>query len=118
MVSEIIELIDKTIDHRTEPESVTGYISRNFPPNFEEALARLDEYAIRHRVSIPPILTSIALLRDRGYFKKMAPRHGALAEAARMTQNRLLTPNYQGSLVANQLVPAISSSLSRFPPGG
>ena len=35
MVSEIIQVIDKIIDHRTEPESLTGYISQGASPSFE-----------------------------------------------------------------------------------
>ena len=87
MVSELIEIIDKNCDHRTEPESLTQFISKNFSPNFDEALARLEEYTVRYRVSIPPILISIAQLRDRGYFKKMTPK-GQSGNSIDSSQNR------------------------------
>ena len=74
MVSEVLEIIDKIVDRRTEPESITQALVRNGAPTFDEALGLLNEYTMRHVVSIPPCLVSIAELRDRGFFKKMPPK--------------------------------------------
>ena len=74
MVCQILEIIDKNIDKRTEPESIVYALTRNGPPTFDEALSLLNEYTIRNVISIPSCLVSIAELRDKGYFKKMLPK--------------------------------------------
>lgn len=68
---------------------MTEFISKGFSPNFDEALIRLEEYLIKYQVAVPPYLISIALLRDRGYFKKMTPRLGASVDGARLTEMRI-----------------------------
>lgn len=73
MVAEIVAVLDRVIDHRTEPESLINFILRGGLVTFGEAIARLHEYTVRYRVLIPDHLKSIAALRDRGYFKKMPP---------------------------------------------
>ena len=73
MVREIMAVVDKVVDHRTEPEPLSAFVMRGGGVTFREALARVQEYVGKYNVQVPNCLRSVADLRDRGFFKKMPP---------------------------------------------
>jgi hypothetical protein len=73
MVLQIIQIIDRNIDHTTSPENIAKFLLEQPLLTFSDAINMLNIWQQKHLIAMPDRLNTIANMIRSGHFGKMSP---------------------------------------------